>query len=55
MASGNWKPKKQRISIHKTDDYDTRCDKEQSNDFLDSLMAIAKDVEQKLKKRGVLE
>lgn len=55
VASGDWKPKKQRISVRKTDDYDTRCDKEHSNDFLDSLMANAKDVEQKLKKRGVLE
>ena len=52
VVASDWKIKSQRISIRKSDDFDTRSDKEQSNDFLDNLMANAKNVEQKLKKRG---
>ena len=55
VLKSEWNAKSQRISIRRTDDYDTRSEKEQNNDFLDSLMNRAREVERMLKKRGVLE
>ena len=54
VAKSEWNVKSQRISVRKTDDYDTRSEKDMNNDFLDELMDRAKEVERMAKKRGVL-
>lgn len=54
VVKSEWNEAGQRISIRRADDYDTRIEKEKNNDFLDSLLIRAKEVEKDLKHRGVL-
>lgn len=54
VVKSEWNEAGQRISIRRADDYDTRIEKEKNNDFLDSLIIRAKEVEKELKHRGVL-
>lgn len=54
VAKSEWNEVGQRISKRRTDDHDTRTEKERNNDFLDALIIRAKEVEKELKHRGVL-
>ena len=44
VTKSEWNDKGQRISIRKTDTYEVRSEKERSNDFLNSVMEIARKV-----------
>ena len=54
VVKSEWNEAGQRISIRRADDYETRIEKEKNNDFLNSLIIRAKEVEKELKHRCVL-